>query len=196
MHRIFIAIKLSEELAQDVLAWQKEYIDALLGTRWVEQENLHITLVAPWQVNDLELGNAVAQLQHVEFEPFDIEFNKISFGQNVKAPRLVWATGEANSEIQDLKSKIESSVGFRPESRPFKPHITLAKFRQEDFQYFDTKELNDEISWKQRVESFVIMESHIGPDGTDYEVLGEIEGGGVVEDGSDGDLSDIDVDND
>jgi|ERR1051326_4837142 2'-5' RNA ligase len=175
MKRIFIAIKTEEELQGRVLEWrgQQQVTSDMRQVRWIAPKNLHVTLVPPWNTEELKVQSE--KLKVVKSKPFDISFNKISFGPNEREPRMIWLSGEAGKEILDLRFKILDSLGQKPDARPFKLHVTLARFKSEDFRNFETKKLNEIVDWRMRVKSFVLMESHLLPSGADYEVLEQFE---------------------
>lgn len=180
--RVFVAIKISERLQGEIAAWE----DALLGEppfshpsmaaiRWLRGKNLHITLVPPWYENDAEaasaaLRNAVAG----RAAPFAASFHSVAFGPDPRRPRLIWASGEAPPALLELRSLAERAAGARPETRPFRLHLTLARFREEDFPRFGARTLAARVTWRDEVRSIVLMESHLSPEGADYEVLDEI----------------------
>ncbi len=171
-HRIFVAIPISEDLQNEILEWEKSYKN--LPVKWLRGKNLHITLVPPWEEENVEKVKTVLKLVENRAEPLEVIFEKVEFGPHFDEPRLIWAEGQALKEIQNLKIEIENVLGREPESRPFKLHLTLARFRPKDFVMFPVKKLDEKVFWEQKVKSFVLMESRLLPDGADYDVLGEV----------------------
>jgi 2'-5' RNA ligase len=58
-HRVFVAIRASRKLQEEVAAWVSSH--AKLPVRWISPENLHITLVPPWYEEDTKrIANAIA----------------------------------------------------------------------------------------------------------------------------------------
>jgi 2'-5' RNA ligase len=142
--------------------------------RWVKPKNLHITLVPPWYEENIKQIKEVLGSIRDTFGPFEIIFERITYGPDPRRPRLIWAEGEASLEIRNLKLEIERALNQKPEERPFKLHLTIARFRPETFSSFPIKKLDEKVFWRDEVKSFVIMESHLSPEGADYEVLEEI----------------------
>jgi 2'-5' RNA ligase len=99
----------------------------------------------------------------------------VSFGPTPKKPRLIWAEGQASREILDLRLKIYEALGRKSEGRPFKLHLTLARFRPADFAAFPLKVLNEKVPWRERFGSFVLMRSRLSPQGADYEAVEEFK---------------------
>jgi 2'-5' RNA ligase len=147
------------------------------GLRWLSPKNLHVTLVPPWYQDDIQ--DVIDRLQKVHGQPFAISFNQITFGPNPKAPRLIWAKGKASAELSDLKLSVEqilnTAINDGRHLLQYQPHITLARFRAEDFGKFKARHLDEKISWHQKVESFALYESHLSPQGADYEILAEFK---------------------
>ena len=166
--RVFVAVPISNELQGKILEWEKFFPD--LSVRWLLGKNLHITLVPPWEENNVEgVKNLLEKVENPA--PFEAEFNDVSFGPNPKSPRLIWASGNAPREMVNLKNNVEKVLEINPENRPYKLHLTLARFKLEDFRNFSIKNLNEKVLWKERVDSFVLMESRLSRAGADYETI-------------------------
>lgn len=169
--RIFLAVKISEPLQEEILEFENDF--RKLPVRWLAGKNLHVTLVPPWYEEDIE--SAVSKIKNTRTNPFYIEFSKVVYGPNPRSPRLVWAEGKAPAELIELEKLLENALGQKPENRPFLLHLTLARFRPEDFSRFLRKWLDENVDWKEEVKNFVLMESHLSRDGANYEVLREFE---------------------
>ncbi len=194
-HRIFLAIPASPGLQQQAFEFQQQHSN--LHVRWLSGHNLHITLVPPWEEDNIEtvieiLNRHYDRPQHQMFgerrnpylheksrqgsldkarDDMRVIFTSASFGPNPNSPRLIWATGETPKALPELKSKLESILNTQPEQRDFKTHITLARFRPDDFKTFPSKSLIEQIHWGMPVDSFVLYESHLSPSGAEYEIL-------------------------
>lgn len=166
--RVFVALAISNEFQEKILEWEKFYPD--LSVRWLLGKNLHITLTPPWEENNVEeVKNLLEKIDPTV--PFEVEFDEVSFGPNPKSPRLIWASGNAPKEIVDLKGNIEKVLEIKPENRPYKLHLTLARFQPEDFSNFEIKNLREKVLWKEKIDSFVLMESRLSRAGADYEII-------------------------
>lgn len=168
--RIFAAIPISPSLQREILSWEKEY--AIPEVRWLAGKNLHITLVPPWHETNCE--EAIRRLKKIEGSGgIEIEFRDVSYGPASKEPRLIWTSGNTPQELLNLKKKTESIFGRKNEYRPWLMHLTLARFDPRDFPKFPIKNLDEKVSWKERVSSVVLMESFLKPSGADYEIIAE-----------------------
>lgn len=174
MKRIFIAIPISEKLRQKALEWKNSQ-DGLLNfpIRWIGGKNLHLTLVPPWRENDIEAAKQKLD-SAVGSGALEIEFVKISYGPNLKHRRLIWAEGKPSEKLEELRIHLENIFKVKSENRPWLPHLTVARFNRDDFGRFPVKNLDEKISWKEKIDSVAIMESKLSPSGAEYEILYKI----------------------
>lgn len=163
--RIFVAIKISDEIVEKVVAFQKGF--EKLPLRLILPQNLHITLIPPWYEQDLD--TVVSRLRKVRQGVFEIAFTKLTIGPR-RDPRLIWARGETQPLLTQLTINIEKSLKRLPSGGPILMHMTIARFRKEQMSA-EIKNLNEPIYWTQKVDSFVLMESHLSPKGASYTVI-------------------------
>ncbi len=173
MKRIFIAIKISLEIQKKADEWKAGL--RALPVRWIPEENLHITLIPPWEEENIEEIISKAEKIRGKINPFAIEFQKITYGPNSNNPRLIWACGDAVKNLVRLKNEIAKLLGAEQSNREFKPHLTLARFRPENYFNFPIKNLNEHISWKEKVGSICLMESILKSEGAEYKILKTIK---------------------
>lgn len=168
-HRVFVALPISPALQNEIIAWERRFQN--LPVRWLRGKNLHITLVPPWETDDI--GEVVTLLKGLNFNAgkIKLECNRVSFGPNRREPRLIWAEGGTVDQLSVIRSQLYETLKFPPESRSFKLHLTLARFRPEKFSAFPMQTLDETVDWRDTATSFVLMESHLLPSGAEYEVL-------------------------
>jgi len=185
MRRIFVGIPISEEVKREILNWEQNFkfqitnfkSDLENSIRWVAPKNLHVTLVPPWRAKELKVESE--KLKEIKFQPFEIKFDNISFGPNIREPRMIWATGQAGEEIKKLKKLIEIALIENVDytrGRAYNQHVTLARVKElpPALSLAKRGELAV-VDWRQTVKSFVLYESHLSPQGADYEVLERLE---------------------
>lgn len=166
--RIFVALPISEKLQKEILDWESRY--PMLKVRWLNVKNLHITLVPPWYEDNVE--SIVGKLKNVGgVGPVDAIFSRVCYGPDPKKARLIWAEGAVPERLQMLKDRIEQALGRKDERHPWRLHLTLARFREEDFANLAVKNLDERVEWKERFDSFVLMASRLERAGAEYEVL-------------------------
>ncbi len=167
--RIFVALPVSKALEEQVALWRVGYRN--LPVRWLTGKNMHVTIIPPWEEEQIEPITDLLETLQGTIGAFALDFERVTYGPNRKEPRLIWAEGETPDQIFTLKHNIERTLSQTPEIRPFRLHMTLARFAQEEFKTFPVQELKDTVAWNEPVNSFVLMESRRSPQGADYEVL-------------------------
>jgi 2'-5' RNA ligase len=169
-----MAIGISSGLQKEILDWEKGYEN--LPVRWLFEKNLHITVIPPWYDDDEGIkNNKIIFKEAAEtINGFEFSLNRVSYGPDSQSPRLIWAEGrETPKELIKLKNNLDGILKIGKGNRPFKLHLTLARFRQENFSGFPVKTLNDNINWSEKARSILLMESHLSSSGADYEILEE-----------------------
>jgi len=100
--------------------------------RWARPEGMHITLKFIGHVDPKKLDSIRAALSTVRSaEPVEINIRGVGFFPNERQPRVAWCGVEASSNLAQLAADTERSLeplGILPESRPYVPHLTLARF--------------------------------------------------------------------
>lgn len=163
-----MAIPISDRLQKEISAWEKNL--PALPLRYLVGRNLHITLIPPWYVDDIGKCDGLVK-KTSRFGRFNIKFNTVSFGPNIYQPRLIWATGNAPPEIIGLRDALSDIFDQPKETRPFRLHLTIARFNPIDFPTFPIKKLKENVLWEEEVNSVVVMESHLSRQGADYEII-------------------------
>ncbi len=134
------------------------------GFRPVQPQKVHVTLVFLGNVDaasELLVNNSVAD---VTAKPFVLTFDQLSYWRR---PRVLCLTcsqtpDEAKALVAALNTKV-AGCGLQADTRPYKPHITLARH---------ARYLPD-ISFKPiiyRADSFCLVESCSEPGGANYRV--------------------------
>jgi len=137
MLRAFIAIELPVELQKAISRsiGQLQKAAGKSGVRWVAAENIHLTLkflgeVSPTNVDLIQQMLSAEAGLHPRFH---IEVAQLGAFPNNKRPRVVWLGVEAPPELATLQRGVESAaakLGYPPEDRPFSPHLTVGRVRE------------------------------------------------------------------
>lgn len=104
----------------------------LPGARWVPPENAHITLRFIGEVPEPDAEAIAASLDTLVHPPVTVRIAGLSFGGDSHRARTLWAEVERTPELAELQKRVESlivaSEACAPETRRFRPHVTLARF--------------------------------------------------------------------
>lgn len=178
-YRIFIAINLSSKIKRKLSGLQKKWAD--LPAKWVDPQNLHITLAFIGHIKKPQIDKIKESVQKTlsAHHPFLVNFYQIDYGPKKKGiPRLIWAEGKKTKEMQSLKKDLDTalkkSIGFKPEKRPFRPHITLARIRKWEWKRIEPEDrpsIPVPVSLNCKVDSVEVMESKLKRGGPEYKVL-------------------------
>ena len=136
-YRLFCALELPPELLAELTAVQAEFKAATPrgSVRWARPQGIHITLkfygdVAAERVPDLEAG---LQRAAAAAAPIALTVQGLGVFPNPIQPQVIWAGLQGDLEpIARLAAQIEAegtALGFVPEKRSFKPHLTLGRVR-------------------------------------------------------------------
>lgn len=101
-------------------------------SRWVHHEDFHITLAFLGSAHDDKLAAAKtlveASLQGQK--DFSLHIDQLGVFGKEDAPRILWANTKKEAKLSAVRDKVFSAclqAGFKLETRPFTPHITLAR---------------------------------------------------------------------
>jgi RNA 2',3'-cyclic 3'-phosphodiesterase len=127
MPRLFIALPVPEEIADDLLALQSGVPDA----RWVTAENLHVTLCFAGEVQGAVVRDLEEELSDIVGPPFPVAIAGVEQFSSGKQPRALVALVERSGRLDWLQQKVSTvarNCGVDVERRKFRPHVTLARF--------------------------------------------------------------------
>ena len=125
MIRLFAAIAVPDEAA-DVLA---PLASGVSGARWSPRENLHITLRFAGDIAETLAEDFDSALSAVRAPAFAVSLVGVgSFGDGPDVHAL-WSGVEAGEPLARLQRRCERAArqaGLKPDTRAWKPHVTLA----------------------------------------------------------------------
>jgi 2'-5' RNA ligase len=104
----------------------------LADFRWSPIDNLHVTtkFIGEWPPARLpELQSALAA-RPTGVTPFDLALRGLGWFPNPDHPRVFWAGVHAGDELGALAVATDQALvplGVAAETRPFRPHLTLAR---------------------------------------------------------------------
>lgn len=170
--RIFIGIPAGEALCDNVQEFRKQH--AGLHVRWIKPENLHLTIIPPWEsekpgeVCDV-LGNVASFFQKTE-----AVFTRVMPGPVVSKPRLLWVTGKAPPLLTDLRDALYNRLQVASaEHRPFFLHLTIARISQREQNELEGTTFEVPVTWAAVFSKLCLYESILKPSGAEYRVLCE-----------------------
>lgn len=123
MHRLFVALALSEDIADSLADLQT----GMRGARWVPVDNFHLSLAFIGEVDRHGFEEIALALAGLDAPAFSLRLSGCGFFGDRK-PRTLWAGVQANPALLHLQAKVETALrraGVALEKRKFAPHVTL-----------------------------------------------------------------------
>ncbi len=180
--RTFLAIDLGPAVRKRLASFQNELADDAPDVNWVEDENLHITLIFLGDIDERESITVCRAAQKVTaaMAPFPVTMEGVGCFPNTRRPRVVWVgVSDGADELGELhhllESKLEELGLYRPEMRAFKPHVTLGRIKGEGSTEALVQTLAKNKEWsagEATVREVLIMSSELTRDGPNYTILG------------------------
>ena len=127
MRRLFTAIELPDEIREELYRLRMP----LPGARWLKPESYHVTLRFAGDMGNAQAREFVANLAMIESDGFELRLSGLgAFGGD--DPRAIFAAIEPKPQLEELArahEKAARNAGLAPETRAFKPHVTLARLK-------------------------------------------------------------------
>jgi 2'-5' RNA ligase len=127
MKRLFAAIEIPDDI-RDMLA---DLEAPLPGARWVEMDDMHLTLRFFGEIDGRTSRDLSDLLAGIDVFPFEIQLKGIdAFGG--REPRAIYAAVAISDPLERLQRAVDRAAmasGLPPEPRKFTPHVTLARLR-------------------------------------------------------------------
>ncbi|MDD5312167.1 MAG: RNA 2',3'-cyclic phosphodiesterase [Dehalococcoidia bacterium] len=184
--RSFIAIELPDELKTKLKNFQASLkLPKHNFVKWVSPDGIHITLKFLGNINNRQvddINTVLASIAGVS-KPFTVNTSEIGVFPNSNRVRVLWLglNGDMAS-LQKLYQDIDKALAvrnFTSEKRPFTPHLTLARLRDDclpnDRWEFGelVKDVKFEPGYIIKVEKLSFMRSRLLPGGAVYSKLAE-----------------------
>jgi 2'-5' RNA ligase len=127
MPRLFTAIEVPDDIAAELYRLRMP----LPGARWLKPENYHITLRFAGDITGVAAREFAANLAGIEMDGFELRISGLgAFGGD--DPHAIWAGVEPQPQLEELArahEKAARNAGLAPETRAFRPHVTLARLK-------------------------------------------------------------------
>lgn len=133
--RTFIALNLGPEIQDAILNIQAGLKKIDCNVKWVEPQNIHLTLkflgdVEPKKIDVLKqtLTNLCASV-----EPIETGLTQLDAFPSMDRPQVLWVGLKDNDrQLMALAKTLEKTLerlGFKRNEKPFSPHITIGRTR-------------------------------------------------------------------
>jgi 2'-5' RNA ligase len=131
MIRLFAALAIPDEIAAGLLKRQR----GVEGARWRPRESLHVTLRFFGELREDVARDLDSELEGLDADRFAFHLEGAgAFGEG-RDLSAIWAGVSAEPSLKRLAKACETAArraGLKPESRQYRPHVTLAYLRRAD----------------------------------------------------------------
>lgn len=134
MIRAFIAIQLSDQVRTSLAHIQSELQSANPDVKWVEPENLHLTLkfLGSVPAEKITYIQTAVESATANFPAFTITLTELGGFPRLERPKVIWTGAKMTCDlsvlVKDLNVILEP-FGISKEDRAFSAHITLGRVR-------------------------------------------------------------------
>jgi 2'-5' RNA ligase len=127
--RLFCALRLPDDVVEDVVRWQGDHVTA---GRVVPRENLHLTLAFLGSTPRDAVPRIVDALREATTAAGPIAFDVSGYREGRSVGMLVFDDegGHGARLAQDLHELLAGIGVYEPEKRPWLPHLTVVRFRE------------------------------------------------------------------
>ena len=176
--RSFLAFELPPEIREKIGAVSKELQKTSMPVRWVKVENIHLTMIFLGSVNEDAIDEIKENVQPVVkgFSTIRTMLNGVGVFPHWRKPRVIWVglNGEIDT-LSNLRDQLQAELkmlGLREEKRPFRPHLTIGRFKGRVDRDEELKSIldryHDITSDLYCLKELILFKSDLRPDGAVY----------------------------
>lgn len=171
MIRLFVAVPLPDDVAEELLAMQH----GVPGARWRDDAQLHLTLRFIGEVDGARYRDIVGALARVRAAPFELSLRGTGFFPPRGPVKVLWAGVGASEALDALQRSVDSAItrlGLPSDRRRWTPHVTLARLDGAPAPRI-ARFLSDHALYRSRtftVDAFELHSSRLHPKGPVYEL--------------------------
>ena len=174
--RLFVGLPLASEVLKELSEAVARLKAPHDGLRWTMPETWHITLQFLGNTDQKHGDCALARLAEIHAGPVQVQLGELGFFDRAG---VFFVDVVPSPDLVALAEKVTVATGkcgFLTESRPYHPHITLARAKGEG-RGRPLKALQYRVPQGRRftgfrATEFLLYESHTLPEGAKYEVRG------------------------
>ncbi|UCG27383.1 MAG: RNA 2',3'-cyclic phosphodiesterase [Bacteroidales bacterium] len=147
--RTFTALKIpaGNKLMETIFTLQKQLREEKI--KWVEPGNLHLTLFFLGETPESLIQTITSGLEKEAAKNLQMKIRLSGMGvfRDFRNPRVIWIGIEPEPALSVLQSRIDSlltDLGFKPDNRPFNPHLTVGR----------PKWIRDKMKFRESIETY------------------------------------------
>ena len=124
--RCFVGVPMPETVLDELARLTM----GLPGARWIDEDNIHLTLRFIGEVDGLVFRDVTEALDQISISPFELSLRGLGFFPPRGEPRVLWAGTSPSEDLATLKRSVDRQInacGGEQERRKWIPHVTLAR---------------------------------------------------------------------
>ena len=174
--RAFVALPLGAAALGRVAEAIESLRPHVAGVRWVRPEGLHLTLrfLGPSSLHALTALEPALRATAGECPVAVARLASLGLFPERGSPRVLWLSVDVGPRVLALQEACERAAiaaGFAPEDRPFRPHLTLGRWRdRRPRPHLPELDLGETL-----LDRLVLFKSELGPGGAVHVPLAQFE---------------------
>lgn len=179
--RIFCAVDLPEPTRRDLLEHIQKLRSLLpqVQASWSRETNIHLTLKFVGEISRglVPTFSAAVSRAVTNAASFSVVLEKTGVFPKRRDPRVLWiGISDPEGKLTELYSRLEAEsarAGFSREARPFHPHLTLARLRDQRLAR-EVVQAHEQLLFEPQavtVAELLVMRSELNSAGSTYTVL-------------------------
>jgi len=185
--RSFLAIEIPGPILRKIGEVQGGLKSSRADVRWTNPGAIHLTLKFFGNIEESRIDPILKSIEAPirNTLPFSVKVRGVGAFPHLKNPRVIWiGLVDEKETLTSLQKQIETyleKIGFQPEDRPFRPHLTLGRMkssRGKEELAGRMERYREEAFGDFEVERVVLFKSDLKPSGPIYTPIGEIRLGG------------------
>jgi RNA 2',3'-cyclic 3'-phosphodiesterase len=177
--RIFIALDIPEEIRARLAEYMDRARTLAPDARWARVEGLHVTLKFVGEVTDARVEQIKTALASIKAMSFVVRLDGVGFFPNANAARVFWAGVDGGDELPQLASAVDAileKIGITRETKPYHPHLTLARAGARPLRELQTLSANPQPQFgTMTAREFFLYQSQTQKGGSRYTKLERFE---------------------
>ncbi|MGH7871700.1 MAG: RNA 2',3'-cyclic phosphodiesterase [Candidatus Binatia bacterium] len=178
MIRCFIAVDLDPKVSASICRTITQ-LKQISSLRWVPPANFHLTIKFLGAIEQSQIDPLAVALdeQLRPFPRFSINAKGLGVFPDSRRPKILWV-GFAGNQLLRLAHQAETvlqPLGYVPEIRPFKPHLTIGRWRH--FERPPNALGAELMKWRDCefgesfIDKVILYQSVLKPEGASYQTL-------------------------
>jgi 2'-5' RNA ligase len=135
MSRLFVSLKIPDEVLDRVLREVHNAAENLFKFKWETKDKIHLTLKFIGEVEEKLVESISSELGFVEnYSSFKCSISRFGFFFRNHEPKILWSDLQSERSftliVDELNQRMEK-FGIESENRKFRAHLTLLRIKQE-----------------------------------------------------------------